>query len=49
MLFLLSIMGRSWSFQTITVVGEVFPPMTNEDGSGQQFDLVKAIFEPLGY
>jgi len=49
MLFLLSIMGRSWSLQTITVVGEVFPPMTNEDGSGQQFDLVKAIFEPLGY
>jgi polar amino acid transport system substrate-binding protein len=42
-------MGRSWSLQTITVIGELFPPMTNADGSGQQFDIVKAIFEPLGY
>lgn len=35
--------------ETINLTGEVFPPQTNQDGSGQQFELVRAIFEPLGY
>jgi hypothetical protein len=48
-LFLILVGGRSWSLQTINVIGEEFPPMTNADGSGQQFEIVKAIFEPLGY
>lgn len=35
--------------KTIELVGEVFPPATNKDGTGQQFEMVKAIFGPLGY
>jgi len=35
--------------ETINLVAEVFPPQTNRDGTGQQFDVARAIFEPLGY
>lgn len=35
--------------ETIHLAAEVFPPQTNKDGSGQQFDVARAIFEPLGY
>jgi len=35
--------------ETINLVAEVFPPQTNSDGTGQQFDVARAIFEPLGY
>jgi polar amino acid transport system substrate-binding protein len=48
-LFLILFGGQSWSQQTINVIGEEFPPMTNADGSGQQFEVVKAIFVPMGY
>lgn len=33
----------------LRVVGEPLAPVTLADGSGQQFEAVKAIFEPLGY
>jgi len=41
----------SWTAfaETIHLTGELLPPVTNADGSGQQFEMVKAIFEPLGY
>jgi len=35
--------------ETLRVVGEVYPPGTFADGSGQQFEMIKAIFEGLGY
>jgi len=35
--------------ETITLVAEAFPPQTYSNGTGQQFDIAKAIFEPLGY
>jgi len=35
--------------ETINLAGEFFPPQTNQDGTGQQFEVVRAIFEPLGY
>ncbi len=35
--------------ETINLAAEVFPPQTNQDGTGQQFDVVRAIFEPLGF
>ena len=35
--------------ETINLVAEFFPPQTNHDGTGQQFDIARAIFEPLGY
>jgi polar amino acid transport system substrate-binding protein len=35
--------------ETINLAGENFPPQTNQDGTGQQFEVVRAIFEPLGY
>jgi len=35
--------------KTINLTAELFPPQTNQDGSGQQFDVVRAIFEPYGY
>ena len=35
--------------KTILVVGENLPPVTNPDGTGQQFEVVKAILAPLGY
>jgi len=35
--------------ETINLTAELFPPQTNQDGSGQQFDVVRAIFEPYGY
>lgn len=31
------------------VVGEEFPPMTNSDGSGQQFEIVQHIIESQGH
>ncbi len=34
--------------ETAKVVGEPFPPMTNEDGTGQQFEIAKAVFESSG-
>ena len=41
--------GSNLYAETINVVGEIFPPMTNEDGTGQQFELAKAVYETLGY
>ena len=35
--------------ETINLVAEAFPPQTHSNGTGQQFDMAKAIFEPLGY
>jgi len=35
--------------ETINLVAETFPPQTHSNGTGQQFEVVKAIFEPLGY
>ena len=35
--------------ETITLVAEAFPPQTHSNGTGQQFDVAKAIFEPFGY
>jgi hypothetical protein len=35
--------------ETINLVAEAFPPQTHSNGTGQQFDVAKAIFEPLGY
>lgn len=35
--------------ETLRLVGEVYPPGTNADGSGQQFEIVKAVFEALGF
>jgi len=35
--------------ETINLVAEAFPPQTHSNGTGQQFDIAKAIFEPLGY
>lgn len=48
--FFLSIIFSHHTFaETINLVAEAFPPQTNRDGTGQQFDIAKAIFEPLGY
>jgi len=41
--------GSNSYAETINVVGEVFPPMTNKDGTGQQFEIAKAVYETLGY
>ena len=41
--------GSNLYAETINVVGEIFPPMTNEDGTGQQFEIAKAVYETLGY
>jgi polar amino acid transport system substrate-binding protein len=35
--------------QQINLVGEYVSDMTNNDGTGYQFEMVRAIFEPLGY
>lgn len=35
--------------QQLNLVGEYIPDITNNDGSGYQFEMVRAIFEPLGY
>jgi polar amino acid transport system substrate-binding protein len=35
--------------QQLNVVGEYIAGATNYDGTGYQFEMVKAIFEPLGY
>lgn len=35
--------------ETLTIVGEHFPRATEADGTGVQFEMVKALFEPLGY
>jgi polar amino acid transport system substrate-binding protein len=58
--FTIVLSGKAFSFsaeklsmtennKVINVAAEVFPPMTNADGTGQQFEMLKAIFEPLGY
>jgi len=48
MLSLLSLVSSA-KIKTLHLVGELYPPATYEDGSGQQFELVKSIFEQLGY
>lgn len=35
--------------QQLNLVGEYIPDITNTDGTGYQFEMVRAIFEPLGY
>jgi len=35
--------------ESIIVIGEPFPKATQADGTGVQFEVVKAIFQPLGY
>lgn len=45
----LSVANDSSDKAVIELVGEVFPPATNSDGTGQQFEMVQAIFESLGY
>jgi len=35
--------------ETLRLVGELYPPGTFADGSGQQFEMVKAVFERLDY
>jgi polar amino acid transport system substrate-binding protein len=35
--------------QQLNLVGEYISDATNNDGTGYQFEMVKAIFEPLGY
>ncbi len=47
-LFIFALSQLSFA-QSIKVVAEVFPPATNADGSGRQFDMIKAIYQPLGY
>ena len=49
-LFLFIVVFSHHTFaETINLVAEVFPPQTYSNGTGQQFDIAKAIFEPLGY
>jgi ABC-type amino acid transport substrate-binding protein len=49
-LFIFSLIFSNHTFsETINLVAEVFPPQTHSNGTGQQFDIAKAIFEPLGY
>ena len=47
--FILLMPVNSVKAETLHLVGEVYPPGTYEDGSGQQFELVRNIFEQLGY
>lgn len=43
----LPVNAQQAKLSTINVVGEDLPPFTIFDGTGQQFDVVRAIFEPL--
>ncbi|OKY24905.1 ABC transporter substrate-binding protein [Thalassotalea sp. PP2-459] len=42
-----SAQSQQTALSVVNVVGENLPPFTLPDGSGQQFDVVRAIFEPL--
>jgi len=44
-----TVQGQTNPVKVIRVVGELLPPVTYANGTGQQFEVVKAIFEPLGY
>jgi len=46
--YLLPLLAQAQT-KEINLVGEYIPGATNSDGTGFQFELVKAIFEPLGY
>jgi polar amino acid transport system substrate-binding protein len=48
-LFLVTTLNLKLRAETINVVAEEFPRATNADGTGVQFEMVKAIFAPLGY
>jgi len=47
--FLFNSQSLAAQSNVIHLVGEPFPPATNTDGTGQQFEFVKALYQPLGY